>query len=273
MSLPCSAPLQPRLHRSSSAAPLHSEDKADWAPLARARVARTRLPVAVPNYRLTSPQQPTQHPDHAADILQCIAFLASWPGPDTGTGTATATATEHPPGAPSALYVLGHSCSAHMLASILLDSAQPCLAPAPQLLRLVRAAVLSEGIYDLDALCRSFPSYKAWFVANAFGDRPSYASFNVAEHPARLGGEHIRWLVLHSTGDTLVDRLQSETMYAHLVDVAGAAAGAGGVLRVEKSFDELTEGHNDLLSGEVYPRLVADFVLADMAARITEDGV
>ena len=83
VSLPCSAPLQPRLHRSSSAAPLHSEDKADWAPLARALVARTRLPVAVPNYRLTSPQQPTQHPDHAADILQCIAFLATWPGPDT----------------------------------------------------------------------------------------------------------------------------------------------------------------------------------------------
>ena len=266
MSPPCSAPLQPRLHRSSSAAPLHSEDKADWAPLARALVARTRLPVAVPNYRLTSPQQPTQHPDHAADILQCIAFLASWPGPGTDTGTATAT--EHLPGPPSALYVLGHSCSAHMLASILLDSAQPRLAPAPQLLRLVRAAVLSEGIYDLDALCRSFPSYKAWFVANAFGDRPSYAPFNVAAHPPRAGGEHIRWLVLHSTGDTLVDRLQSETMYAHLVDVAGA----DGVPRVEKSFDELTEGHNDLLSGEVYPRLVADFVLADMAARTAEDS-
>ena len=206
----------------------------------------------MPNYRLTTAQNALQHPGHASDVLRFLNFLSSWSGPGphpSGPGTKV----------PAQFVLLGHSCAAHILASILLASPFPELAPSPQLLAATRAVVLSEGIYDVDALLRSFPDYKAWFIANTFGDRDAYPDVNVASHALRPGGEHIRWLVLHSSGDVLVDQLQSETMYAHLSAVTGTDP-SSKLPMVSRNFDELEEGHNELLKGSVYPRIVADFV-------------
>ncbi|KAI0748259.1 alpha/beta-hydrolase [Daedaleopsis nitida] len=208
-----------------------SEDKADHAQLARSLVGLTHCPVAVPNYRLTTPQDPVEHPAHASDVLRFLHFLSSWSGP-------------HAP----------EPCSAHILGSILLASPFDALAPSPQLLAATRAVVLSEGIYDIDLLLRSFPSYKQWFIANAFGERASYPDVNVASYALRPGAAHIRWLVLHSSGDVLVDQLQSDAIYAHLSTLAGPLA--------SKNFDDLKDGHNELLKGSVYPRIVADLVAA-----------
>ncbi|KAI0780795.1 alpha/beta-hydrolase [Trametes elegans] len=232
-----------------------SEDKADHAALARALLDRAACAVAVPNYRLTTPAQPIQHPSHAEDVLRCLHFLATWPGPSPSCAEP----------AHSGIYVLGHSCSAHILASIYLASPYPELTPSRQLLASTRALAFSEGIYDIDALLRSFPNYKQWFVASAFGDRDAYEDVNVASYPPRPDAEHLRWLVIHSTGDTLVDPVQSESMYAHLSALFGHVQPAPPVPPVQKNFDELDEGHNDLLSGVVYPRIIADFVAQDCA--------
>ena len=48
-------------------------------------------------------------------------------------------------------------------------------------------------------------------------------------------------------------------MYAHLAAVTGTDASSKPPM-VYKNFDELEEGHNELLKGSVYPRIVADFV-------------
>ncbi|KAI1794493.1 alpha/beta-hydrolase [Ganoderma leucocontextum] len=231
-----------------------SEDKSQHADLARTLVRLTGFPVAVPNYRLTTPQTPIQHPTHASDVLRFLHFLTTWSGP---------TASKPP----SQLYLLGHSCAAHMLASILLASPFPELIPSQDVLQAVRAVIISEGIYDVDILLRSFPGYREWFIANTFGDLSAYPDVNAASYPSRPGGEHIRWFVLHSSGDVLVDQLQSEIMVAHLSSIAaiGASLDASESLpSVSKNFDELHEGHNELLRGETYPRLVADFI-ADVA--------
>ncbi|KAI0362255.1 alpha/beta-hydrolase [Trametes cingulata] len=236
-----------------------SEDKADHAALARTLVQLTGCPVAVPNYRLTTQDNPIQHPAHAEDVLRALHFLLTWPGPP-----AHAQPPASAPGPSSQLYLLGHSCAAHILASIFLASPFPELAPARQLLQATRGILLSEGIYDIDALLRSFPNYRAWFIANAFGDHDAYTHVNVASYPLRAGAEHIRWLIIHSKGDVLVDQLQSEIMYAHLADLARDVP-AGPLLMVEKNFDQLEENHNDLLRGTVYPRIIADFVASDRA--------
>ena len=68
-----------------------------------------RCAVAVPNYRLTTPESGLQHPAHAEDLLAFLEFARAWAGPD---GDAAYD--------PARLYVVGHSCSAHMMASILL---------------------------------------------------------------------------------------------------------------------------------------------------------
>ncbi|KAH9951872.1 alpha/beta-hydrolase [Amylocystis lapponica] len=231
-----------------------SEDKADHAPLARRLAAFTRCPVAVPNYRLTTPATPLHHPAHSEDVLRFLTFLLTWPGPAPGTP---------PPYDPSRLYLVSHSCSAHILTSIFLTppdpaAAYPSLVPDPRLLASTRALVLSDGLYDFDLLLHTYPAYKTWFIAPAFGTRTSYAPFNTTTYAPREGAEHLSWLVLHSTGDTLVDMPQSERIHARLCELYPPR-------RVERNFDELTEEHNQMLQGELYPRLVGQFILDDIA--------
>ncbi|KAH9946002.1 Alpha/Beta hydrolase protein [Epithele typhae] len=185
------APPQPQLLVFVHGGAWRSEDKADHAPLARTLARLTGWPVA-----------PVQHPAHAEDVLRALHFLTTWPAPGCAAPA-------------QQLVLLGHSCSAHILTSILLDQASaPSLTPAPPLLAATRAVVLSEGIYDLDALLRSFPDYKAWFVAAAFGDRDAYPDANTAAHPLRPAR-------------------RTEAIHAHLVDVAGAD-------RVQKSWTRWT---------------------------------
>jgi acetyl esterase/lipase len=228
-----------------------SEDKADHSGLAINLVTRLGFAVAVPNYVL-SPQEPAElpivrHPRHAEDILAFLKFVTEhWNGlPDYGAVFD-----------PTVLYLLGHSCSAHMLSSIILDSSAhtPSLTPSPTIQRAVRTMILSEGIYDLDLLIASFPTYKEWFIQNAFGNEDSYAETSVAK--LALRESRPRWLILHSKGDTLVDEIQSQAMYDHLIELYGQDAPH----HVQKDFDSLTEEHNDILKTKTYVHLVSQFI-------------
>jgi acetyl esterase/lipase len=237
--LVCTAALA---HRS-----VHSEDKNDHAELARRLCARTGWAVAVPNYRLTSAVSPLRHPGHAEDILAFLNFVRDAYEP---------VATERPYDR-DRIYLIGHSCSAHMLASIFLESPHPSLKPSSELLHAVRGVVCSEGIYDVDMLLSSFPSYRGWFIAAAFDDRTSYADDAVSKYHCRDGGAHIRWCILHSAADTLVDVLQSRIMHDHLLSLAG-----GDSAKVHMDFDTLDREHNDNLQSDEYVRVVADFFRA-----------
>ena len=137
---------------------------------------------------------------------------------------------------------------------------------------------MSEGIYDLDLLLRSFPSYKAWFVADAFGDLESYDAFNTLKGTIRPGAEHIRWLIIHSSGDTLVDQTQSDSIYVHLLEESGQQGSSSPSsseptktdttlnininIKVHKDYS-LNAEHNQILREEGYPEIVSRFVLAE----------
>ncbi|KAF8654143.1 hypothetical protein AX16_003673 [Volvariella volvacea WC 439] len=229
-----------------------SEDKAIHAQLALRLVAATGFPVAVPNYRLT-PQTDAdgpafRHPGHAQDTLQFLGFISAWQGP----------AGLRPVYNPQRLYLIGHSCSAHMLSCIFLDSsnASPSLTPSPSLSQSVRAIIMSEGIYDLDLLLGRFPDYRDWFISRTFGPRSSYAEFSVTNYPLRTTS--IRWFVIHSQGDTLVDLAQSEAMFKYLCSLHESIQGS-----VTANMTELKEEHNDILKSDAYTRIVTDFVLDD----------
>ncbi|KAJ7632527.1 Alpha/Beta hydrolase protein [Roridomyces roridus] len=215
------------------------EDKSDHAPLASLLVAASNCPVLVPNYRLTTAKNNLRHPAHAEDILEFLIFLP----------TCDAISTAGRP-----IYLIGHSAGAHIIASIFLDSSAvtPSLTPPPALLQAVKGLVLAEGIHDIDLLLTRFPTYRAWFIAEAFGDRPSYAPFSVTTMGTREGGEHLRWLVIHSTGDTLVDQPQSETMYDHLRTLYAPD-------NVSRSFDQLDLEHSDILTTPLFIDIVRAF--------------
>jgi hypothetical protein len=147
---------------------------------------------------------------------------------------------------PRQVYLIGHSCSAHMIASILLDSdsVTPSLAPTAPLHEAVKGVILSEGIYDLDLLLKTFPNYGAWFINEAFGTAQSYAQYGVNQYQLRPSDNATaHWLILHSTGDELIDADQSNAMYTHLCNLYGQT-------RITAVLDKLKDGHDDILKGE-----------------------
>ncbi|EEB99569.1 hypothetical protein MPER_00730, partial [Moniliophthora perniciosa FA553] len=146
---------------------------------------------------------------------------------------------------------------AHMLSSIILDSSHvtPSLTPADKILAAVRGVIMSEGIYDLEMLLSRVPGYKDWFIEPAFGHMHSYADFSVSRYPPR-GDNDVRWFIIHSKGDTLVDLVQSETMASHLKAISSPA-------HVEDSIGQLEDEHDDVLRNEEYIRMVTRFILQD----------
>jgi hypothetical protein len=145
-----------------------------------------------------------------------------------------------------------------MLACILLNSSEPALVPPAALLRAVRGVVFSEGIYDIDALLKSFPTYREWFIRETFGSLPTYDRYSATRMALREGANHIRWIILHSKGDTLVDTLQSQAIYDHLQSLYdGDLRGAGQIV---KNWGDLEDDHNAILQSEKYIQIVGDFI-------------
>ncbi|KAJ7046700.1 Alpha/Beta hydrolase protein [Mycena alexandri] len=216
-------------------------DKSKHQELASQLAMASRFPVLVPNYRLTTNANKFRHPGHAEDILRFLEFLTSWEGTLNTTGRG--------------MYLVGQSAGAHILASIFLDS--PSLTPSPAVLRATRGIVLVEGIYDIDLLLARFPAYRDWFIAAAFDDRQSYLDVSTTRLPLRNDeSAQIRWLVVHSTGDTLVDLPQSESMYEHLRALYGEAAST----QVARTFDQLDMEHDDVLDAPLFIEIVRAFL-------------
>ena len=224
-----------------------SEDKADHADVARSLATATGCAVAVPNYRLTPKSQGEfRHPGHAQDILRMLEFILHW------TPHANARVSRQ-------LMLIGHSCSAHMLSSIFLDSGEATLKPTDELLKAVKGIVMSEGIYDLDNLLAAFPKYREWFIEPAFGPATSYQAFSTLGYPP-WPASAITWLVLHSKGDSLIDLQQSEKMYQHLLNIQP--------YDVDADFASLIEEHDDVLRGTEYVKVIKDFARRTIGIQI-----
>jgi len=216
-----------------------AEDKLQHAQLGRNLAIATSYPVAVPDYRLSpSIGDPVFiHPAHSQDLLQFLNFILLHPSPAFDPGNLT---------------LIGHSCSAHMLSSIFLDSSTitPSLSPSPELLHAVKTIIMSEGIYDLDMLITSFPKYEG-FIQRAFGIAESYPQFSVLTYPTRPSSA-ISWFLLHSKQDTFVDQIQLDAMYDHLFQLCPQ--------NVFRNVDDLSEEHNDILRGDRYIELISQFI-------------
>lgn len=192
------------------------------------------------------------HPAHAEDILQFLSFLT------TGKGLGRPFDGSYDP---LRIYLVGHSCGAHILASIILDSSTvtPSLTPTPSLISAIKGIILSEGIYDLELLIKSFDEYRDWFILNTFSEEKLLSNFDVTKHPLRDSSNHIRWLVIHSKGDTLIDLPQSNAMFDHLSRLY-ASAGLSADDRVSKNLDQLEGAHNEILADSAYVEIVKDFI-------------
>ncbi|KZV84897.1 alpha/beta-hydrolase [Exidia glandulosa HHB12029] len=238
-----------------------ADDKSNHRELAARLSAATGCAVAVPNYSLSGPRnQPAdsseliQHPTHTSDVLRAFEFLRTWNGqPPEPSATSV---DQLPYYNAEAIFAIGQSCGAHILGTMLLspsESSSPSVAPSDSLLRAVRGVITTEGIFDIDLLLQSFPPYRGWFIESAFGASETYRDVSVNNFTAR--STRIPWLLIHSTGDTLVDQVQSSTMYDRL----RLLHGDDGSL-VAKDWDGFDQEHDDVVKSEKFPTVVSDFV-------------
>jgi len=231
-----------------------SGDKSDHVWLANALVEQTGLAVAVPNYRL-SPS--IRYPTHTTDIqkaLLSLISLRSLPDSDPSHADHTFDISE--------IWCVGHSAGAHILATLCLSPVNtssidpPPRLPTPtSLLGAIKGVVGVEGIYDIDLLLQSFPStYYRKFIQQAFGVKSSYSDADTTSYMCAEGGEEIRWLIIHSNGDQLVDRIQAENMFKRL-----RVLFQSGPASVKYDF-AFQEDHDEVLLSHTLPRLVAGFI-------------
>jgi acetyl esterase/lipase len=255
-----------------------SEDKADHAYMARELVQTSRCAVAVPNYRLTRAETPLLHPAHAVDVLAAFSFLLSWGGTTPPGSTIPRIPYDN-----TQLHILAHSCGAHIVSSVLLDSSMffPKLTPHPPapghpgLLDAVQSVIFTEGIYDLDLLLASFPDYRKWFIAAAFGPGSLYPEACVIDYPARKHagkdqGGHIRWLIINSEGDAYVDATQAKAMYKHLVELFLISEQDKGQGEVTLDLTMFTQGHDDILKTVEFIEVAGTFVHGRFPAKEPE---
>ncbi|KZO95795.1 alpha/beta-hydrolase [Calocera viscosa TUFC12733] len=249
-------------------------DKSEHAELARKLAGEHKVAVAVVNYRLTLRDPPPDakdliaHPMHAMDVLQAIEFLYSWPAEGRRTPKAGEAPRPELPGLgfdPEQLYFIGHSCGAHILATLFLHP--PALfdlppTPAP-ILKAARGVLLSEGIYNITRLLENFPSYID-FIEPAFGRSTSgesdskYSIFSANHYDLREGAEHIVWWVVHSVNDDLVDMDQPELMFDSL-EVLTEDEGEG---LVRKDWDTLSADHYKVVDEPRFSEIVGELLKA-----------
>jgi acetyl esterase/lipase len=170
-----------------------SDDKKDYQGLAEFFTEKG-FAVALLNYRLSGKNSTVRHPDHARDVASAVSWLAQ---------NAKRNGLH-----PEAFYLMGFSAGANLAGLMAFDPAYP----AP--LKSIRAYIGLEGIYDLPALAKTFPTYEAWFLNLAFGDPPEIRKSASPQH--LTASNPTPWLLVHSPDDELVDVAQSENFAAHL---------------------------------------------------------
>ena len=217
-----------------------SGDKADLHKFANNLIEHVSCAVALVNYRLTTRSQHMLHPAHSEDVLKALEYLQN--------NTEVSLIYDR-----SKIHLAGHSCGAHILTSIFLDtdSVTPSLKPSSRLLDATRTISLSEGLYDLDLFLKASPSCKEYFVAPAFGQHQSFDVFSTVNYQPR--SLDVRWLVIHSVGDELVNIDQSEVFYSHLESQKA---------HVAKNWDQLDGNHDDILPTVQYARIIGDFIVS-----------
>ena len=77
----------------------------------------------------------------------------------------------------------------------------------------VRGYIGIEGIYDVPAIQKTFPTYRDWFLSSAFGPDSKWPAASPTLRPVT---SKTPWLVIHSKLDELVDVSQSSHFAEHL---------------------------------------------------------
>ncbi|CAO3567695.1 unnamed protein product [Mortierella alpina] len=201
-------------------------DKSGFVDLAKNLAESTRDIVAVVNYTLsladikdnpTSVRPRAQHPKHVQDVARALGYLY-------------AQAKKHGGYNPDHMYLVGHSAGGQITGllalrpDLYLEPVEVELGlPEGSLHKAIRGVVGVEGIYNVDKLLKTWPSYRD-FVIQGFGLDPAaliQGSPDGQPWPANANDALPRYAVIHSNQDELVDPAQANDYHAYLQSIAG----------------------------------------------------
>jgi kynurenine formamidase len=155
-----------------------SGDKSDYQEMAQ-KLSQQNFCVAVINYSLAPA---FQHPQTISDLDSVLTKLQSKKNKNCNF---------------KKIYLIGHSAGAHLIAywAHKNDSKN------------IKGFIGLEGIYDLPALAKKWPSYPDWFIKKEFGDEKLWPEAS----PALIEIKNkAPWLLVHSEDDELVDSRQTD---------------------------------------------------------------
>lgn len=238
-------------------------DKSGFVQLAKDLAESTGDVVAVVNYTLsiaaikddpTSVPAKAQHPKHVNDVATALAFLYTR-GLDRGDYN------------PESMFLVGHSAGGQITGLLALRP-DTYLEPAEFAAKLprgtlhgsIKGVIGVEGIYDVDKLLKTWPSYRD-FVIQGFGQNPDALIKGSPQGQQVPSGKYDApfllpyYAVIHSNQDDLVDPPQANDYVAHLQAVAGTDKKD----RVAVEFGDWGS-HDDMLQTPQFTRTVATFL-------------
>ncbi len=102
------------------------------------------------------------------------------------------------------IFLVGHSAGAHMIAFWASEFNHPS----------IKGFIGLEGIYDLNQLAKTWPSYVDWFIKPTFTEEKMWSS--ASPNQLKLNSKS-PWLLVHSKKDELVDINQTIDFNKHLL--------------------------------------------------------
>ncbi|KAJ3244085.1 Kynurenine formamidase [Chytriomyces hyalinus] len=244
--------------------------------------------VAIVGYRLSTrikdtATAPIKHPAHTHDVGAAVAWLMAsimFDGHATATGNETKdkAASVLNSWNPERVFVMGHSCGAHTGSLLFMDS-EYIHAPLKLLLKdtphqnikptewvpRIKGYIGAEGIYDIPLLVQTFPTYKDWFIVDAFGEEETGAW--PLGSPTRLTpvlhsmppADH---LIVQSVGDELVDVAQAKSWLDTLSDIKKDGGSGLEKWTLDYNVDQLSSKHDDVLKDAAFFELVSKWIHA-----------
>jgi acetyl esterase/lipase len=159
------------------------------------KLVKLGYPVAQIEYRLSKVSN-IQHPTHTFDVSEGLKFLFC---------------ETKKLNLPDKAVLIGHSCGAHISGLILFQSGWI----DENVKNWIIGYIGIQGIYSLDALLKSHPTYDSWFLSYAFPDK----NWDQLDLYNNLSYFSVKALVIYSLEDELVNFNHSEMFYQALLGV------------------------------------------------------
>lgn len=120
----------------------------------------------------------------------------------------------------------------------------------------IKGVIGIEGIYDINFMCDTWPTYAEWFVNDQFSTDISVWKLGspISHNPKESNPDQVipPYLLFHSANDELLDVEQTNRYKRHLENITS----------VKLYLESLKGNHDGVLKEDAFYDIVSDFILS-----------